>query len=1045
MGELFDCTDLDTKLIEAHYNRAISYLSLGELELATKAAQTALMINQDYPPALSILDLIKQEYWTKGLTSIKENKIDRGIFAFQCAVNIDPTFTDAYFQLACLYLKKNELEAAEKTAKKILRLNSRSMSAHELLEQITEAYCIRGRVALKRSRLMGAKAAVDEALRLDSNYDPAHELMEQIKWSYYNQGVTFLEQNQYNKASVSFEDALAIDSYFTEAHCGIVRTYLDQGELSSAEKTIRERFDLTSTCARDFLDEIKDAYYDFGVLCLEQGKFANAKKTIKEALRFDSSGELVLKIKDMYCKQGQVYLNGGEYDFARKTVEDALHFDSNYEPTHKLSEEIKHAYCDSGFNFLRRRWYNKATISFENALTMDSDFAKAHCGIACVWIGRGKYTGVEKVIDQVLRLDPISPYLEEIKHAYYKRGGMYLTQGKLMDAEQAANEVLSFDSNYKPIHDLLEKIKHAYYDQGRVYFKQAEFTHAEKAAGEAFRLDPNYKPARGLLEEIKHIYDAQGYILLNVKRGREAKFYFQRAAAIDVSLTEAGFVKAYYWLGCFYLERDELEKAYAAIVEVIQHDSSYEAAFAILIKIKDAYYDRGTAFLNKNQCDKAIACFQKLLVIDANFTEAHCGIALAYLRQGKLDAVKKVVDEAWCRDSSYESAHEFWEEIRHTDYARGLKLLNTNQYEEAITCFENLLVVEDNFAEAYCGLSRAYLGQDELASAEEVVREIARFKSNHEYESACAILEDIKQSYYDRAITCLNEHQYIEAITDFENAVAVDMNFTQANPELQDAYLGFGSVYFEQWDTTEEWTEENDMVERFSERTDFPNLTTQFAIVAECLAEETKFTDEDFYRLAQLPSYVVAKLNKFDDAYAALCQELRREPRGDEIAEALDLTESDVEVILMYGVNTISTDFLLNAKRSTETLSDLIKDSTTSGGEGAIIEIINENLIFQYLKRLPDIRDLPDQEENRLINEMINGNLIFECIEELPTIEREVLKMLFGFEGGKRKTLQEISIALRMPKKQIRQLEKEAIRWLRVLYEEVEEFQSVWF
>ena len=48
-GDLFDFTDLDEKLTEAHYNRALGYLRLGEFELATKAAQTILKINT--PPS----------------------------------------------------------------------------------------------------------------------------------------------------------------------------------------------------------------------------------------------------------------------------------------------------------------------------------------------------------------------------------------------------------------------------------------------------------------------------------------------------------------------------------------------------------------------------------------------------------------------------------------------------------------------------------------------------------------------------------------------------------------------------------------------------------------------------------------------------------------------------------------------------------------------------------------------------------------------------------------------------------------------------------
>ena len=103
--------------------------------------------------------------------------------------------------------------------------------------------------------------------------------------------------------------------------------------------------------------------------------------------------------------------------------------------------------------------------------------------------------------------------------------------------------------------------------------------------------------------------------------------------------------------------------------------------------------------------------------------------------------------------------------------------------------------------------------------------------------------------------------------------------------------------------------------------------------------------------------------------------------------------------------------------------------------------MINEDLIFQYLKRLPEIGEFTNSGENDLIAKMINSNLICQCFEELPEIEQKMLKMRFGLEDGERKTHQEISVTLKVPREQVRQLEIGAIKRLRILYEEEEEFQ----
>ena len=170
-------------------------------------------------------------------------------------------------------------------------------------------------------------------------------------------------------------------------------------------------------------------------------------------------------------------------------------------------------------------------------------------------------------------------------------------------------------------------------------------------------------------------------------------------------------------------------------------------------------------------------------------------------------------------------------------------------------------------------------------------------------------------------------------------------------------------------------------------------------------------TLDNFSRSIRLPSYIVAKMNKFDSVYATLCQELQREPTREEIAEALDLTVKQVDEILTFNADTISMDLPLSDERSATTLGDLIEDPTAGEEEGPIAEMINADLISQFLKRLPDR-------------------------------EQTVLRMRFGLEDGERKTLREIGDALDVTRERIRQLEIYAISQLRSLYNEMGEFRS---
>lgn len=168
---------------------------------------------------------------------------------------------------------------------------------------------------------------------------------------------------------------------------------------------------------------------------------------------------------------------------------------------------------------------------------------------------------------------------------------------------------------------------------------------------------------------------------------------------------------------------------------------------------------------------------------------------------------------------------------------------------------------------------------------------------------------------------------------------------------------------------------------------------------------------ENFSRSIRLPSYIVTKMNKFDSVYATLCQKLQREPTREEIAEALEVTVEQVDEILAFNADTMSMDMQLGHGRSSATLGDLIEDPSSGEDAGQISEMINADLVAEFLSKLPER-------------------------------EQTVLKMRYGLEDGERKTLREIGDALDVTRERIRQLEICAIAQLRTLYNEMGEPRS---
>ena len=163
-------------------------------------------------------------------------------------------------------------------------------------------------------------------------------------------------------------------------------------------------------------------------------------------------------------------------------------------------------------------------------------------------------------------------------------------------------------------------------------------------------------------------------------------------------------------------------------------------------------------------------------------------------------------------------------------------------------------------------------------------------------------------------------------------------------------------------------------------------------------------------RSIRLPSYVVAKANKFDSAYAHLSQALHREPTIKELSEVLELTDKQIEDLLVLNSGTISLELPLNDEKNATTLSDLIEDPQANPEAGPIADLVE-------------------------------GDLVDTLLGKLKAREREVIKMRFGLEDGEEKTLREIGEKMEVTRERIRQLEIEAIARIKRLYDEAGELR----
>lgn len=159
---------------------------------------------------------------------------------------------------------------------------------------------------------------------------------------------------------------------------------------------------------------------------------------------------------------------------------------------------------------------------------------------------------------------------------------------------------------------------------------------------------------------------------------------------------------------------------------------------------------------------------------------------------------------------------------------------------------------------------------------------------------------------------------------------------------------------------------------------------------------------DNYARVIRLPSYVVAKISKFDDAAGRLRQELEREPTPAELANALDLPEDRVREILSLSCDPLSLDMPVGEDRDTSLLRDFIEDRKSESYRDALADVMLEQEI-QHL------------------------------LDQLPVKEYEVIRLRYGLADGQERTLREIGLRFGVTRERIRQIEADALRRLRYL------------
>lgn len=429
-----------------------------------------------------------------------------------------------------------------------------------------------------------------------------------------------------------------------------------------------------------------------------------------------------------------------------------------------------------GCDYLGKKQYETAIEAFKETINIDPIYTEAYYGLGQAYLAQDNLEEAENAARKSLKLaENNHPDSQKLLNAigHYRLGCKSLNNHEWNEAIDKFEESINLESIFTEAHCGLSK----------AYLEVGNLEAAKNAAEKALRLRDEYPPAQKLLDVItcyRYLEDKQHDAAIEAFTKTINKYP-------DSTAAHCGLAQVYF-------QQSNLPEAEISANEALRFDSDYPRACALLDDIKQAYYDQGCDHLDNQRYNEAIAAFNEVINRDSSFIEAHCQRGRAYLKQGNLDAARKSARTVRTLGKNNRLARTFWEDTRQAhveygraalerseldiaeniasaarrfyrnwppahkllddirsqrDYKRGMASLKNEQFDEAIAAFNEVIDKDSNFIDAYCGLAKAYLGQDRPRNAEKYTEKVLKLDEN--YKPALQIRESIKQKYCELA------------------------------------------------------------------------------------------------------------------------------------------------------------------------------------------------------------------------------------------------------------------------------------------------------
>jgi len=631
----------------------------------------------------------KQKYLDSGLSYYQQQKYHEAVIQFSNAVQVDPNFAQAHYELGATLLKLQDFSHAYGELSRAVELDPNIYAAHADLANLLIAS--RQPAGLKQARihldlLREKQPNSPETHEAWSNYDAAQDkipdaLQEMQKAidadparsdSYLNMALLQMRANQPDQAEINFKKAAEIAPNSMNAQLALGGFYQSRNRFPEAEQQFRKAIstDVKDPAPRAALVR----------LMMAEGKRGEVETFLKETkAAFPGNSEGYRMLGDYYFATGDLDKATAEYGslfndhprdlLVKKNYIQLLILKNRLDDATKLNDQILKAspHDVEGLVYrgqiqLRQGNTSGAVSTLQEALRNDPDNAVAHYQLGIAYYQQHDDDHAQAEWHEAVRLKPdMTEAQQGLAQVQLRRGdteGLLQTAQQLINAQPPAAEGFLMraiveisrqkfndaESDLRKAMELAPASSAPYIQLGAVRMLQKQFGEAEKLYQQALEKDPSSAEAlRGLMAA--YIQDKQ---------------VDQALAAANQQIAKSPNNSSFYdLLGTVLLEsKKDTKGAETALRKAVELDKNNSNALVKLGKVQIAegaadqalatyqqsikdnprevtfYILSGELYEAKSQWDQAKTMYQQALNIQPDNPTASNNLAYLMLQQG---------------------------------------------------------------------------------------------------------------------------------------------------------------------------------------------------------------------------------------------------------------------------------------------------------------------------------------------------------------------------------------------------------------------------